>query len=125
MISNKISFKHLSKITHILILILIAVNVVTMLGLPFILDKVFYYNIFNSYGLAHSNIFLYRYVLILLYVTGSLALFILNNLRLIFYTCYTGDPFVKKNVTILVYMAISTLIISICFIMKLIFYLHF
>ncbi|MGF7060439.1 DUF2975 domain-containing protein [Brassicibacter mesophilus] len=72
-----------------------------------------------------SNVKIYYFLIILLSVTGILALIIVNEIRKIFNTLKRKDPFVLGNVKSLKRMGIAAFLISFAYIFKIIFYNSF
>lgn len=91
------------------------------LGLPFVL-KWYLERISPN---ADSSGSIYYFLLVLLYITGFLALVIVNELRRIFKALNRHDPFIMNNVKSLRRMAVSSLLISFFYIFKIIFYNSF
>ncbi len=71
-----------------------------------------YFDIFNDYYLPFCVIFM---------VSGGFALFIIHDLRRIFYTVVKADPFVRENVRSLKRMGNCAFIIALFMTVKLVF----
>ena len=67
----------------------------------------------------------YWFLLPFLYITGLLALMILYNLRRILKTLGRKNPFMADNVKSLQYIAVSSFIIAVLYIVKVIFFNSF
>ncbi len=115
---EKIPVTPLAKVTHLLILLLQLIALVTLIFLPKIIAVVLTYDISVGYAMIDNAHSLYTYILVLLYVAGVLALCVLNELRLIFKSCVLEDVFIHKNVARLFRLALFTLMITLVFITK-------
>ncbi|MBP3041425.1 DUF2975 domain-containing protein [Bacillaceae bacterium Marseille-Q3522] len=67
----------------------------------------------------------YWFLLIFLYITGFLALWIVFEIRRIFKTLNRRNPFMMDNVKSLKHIAVSSFLISIAYIIKIIFFNSF
>ena len=112
------SLKTVSNITHKLILILIAVDLLSILALPVLVREVLLIDIGRGYESIIANRPLYMYFLGLLYIVAILGFLILNNLRKLFVTCLEENVFIKSNVTRLFRMAIEAGLITLAFLTK-------
>lgn len=115
---DKISIPFISKITYVLITSLLMLNVLILVTLPWIISNVIKIEIGYGYASIEQNFNMYIYFLLILYVSGSCALLILNDLRLIFKSCIKEEVFIRSNVTRLYRMALITTIIAVLFFSK-------
>lgn len=117
-LTNKVSIITISSITHKLILLLLFINFLTLVFLPWIISSVISVDIGNGYSSLFINKPLYYYFLIILYIAGIIALIILNDLRLLFKSCLDEDVFVTVNVKRLGRMSIMAFLIAFLFLTK-------
>lgn len=103
----------LPKVLSYLMIVLMAVAVLSLVGLPWIIKGYIEYVYYFT-----GNEFVKMYFLIVLYVSGVLALVVLYELRLIFNTCVNSTPFIHRNVTSLRHIGFSAIIIGLIFISK-------
>lgn len=115
---EKIPMTFVAKLTHILILLLECVAIITLIFLPPIVRSVIQYEIGSGYAALGPEHPLYMYFLVLLYISGILAFLVLDELRKIFKSCVLEDVFVQKNVSRLLRLAIFTFVISLVFFSK-------
>jgi hypothetical protein len=97
----------------------------------FLLDFMFYSGIiicaavpflFKYAGRIYEDFITYYIPFCIIFIlAGIFALIILWELRRMFHTVMTGDPFVKENVTSLKRMGLCAFIISVCMIARLFF----
>lgn len=104
---DTIKLKSISNITHKLILLLMAVDVISILTLPWLLGRILLIDLGRGYESITADRALYIYFLAVLYIVAILGLLILNNLRLLFKTCLLEEVFIKENVSRLFRMAIE------------------
>jgi len=110
---NLVGKNSLSNFMRILIIITMGLTVVAVGLLPWIVD---YYLKFIGANPCYAK----KILLIMLYPCGILSFLAQNELRRIFKTLANKDPFVKDNVKSLRRIAIYLLIISACFIFKIV-----
>ncbi len=110
----------LPKILSYFMMVLMLVAVVSLIGLPWIVSSYVEY----VYFLTGSS-FVKNYFLVVLYLSGFLALEVLYELRLIFRSCVAETPFIMRNVTSLKRIGMVSLLIGVIFISKAIFFMTF
>jgi hypothetical protein len=74
---------------------------------------------------AYTSTYVYRLLLVLLYITGLLALLIIYEIRKIFKTLQRKNPFMMDTVNSLKHMSIYSFLISFFYIGKIIIYNSF
>jgi len=67
----------------------------------------------------------YNFLLGFLFITGIFALLIVNEIRKLLKNLNRNNPFIMENVTGLNRIAISCLLITVCYVIKIIFYNSF
>jgi len=117
-IIEKISLKAVSRVTYILIMMIMMLNLVVLGFLPVIVGKIFMYDIGIGYLSIVNYRSIYYYFLLVLYLSGGIAFIFLNDLRLIFYSCLNENVFIKENVKRLLRMAVCTFAIASIFLTK-------
>lgn len=111
--SNKNS---LATFMKFFLLFLEGAALVVLFGLPKFFG--FYLNWIDS---VFYNKALYYGLVIILYITGILAVLILDTLRKLFITMEDANPFIRKNVTALRRMAVYAFIVGLAFFAKIFF----
>lgn len=91
------------------------IGIISVLGLPYFLHLAF------KLGMGKDEN--YVFLLIFLYITGILILFALQELRKIFNTLKLKNPFCMENVRSLKHISYFTFIISLAFLIKVIFFI--
>jgi hypothetical protein len=107
--------KRLSGFVKLLLDLVFAGGIFICISLPFTLK--WYFNLLSN--TSGEN---YYFMMGFLYVTGFFCLSIVYELRKIFKTLTGMNPFIMENVKSLKSMAISAFVISICYIVKVLFY---
>lgn len=115
---DKFSIPLISKVTYVLITALLALNLITLVTLPWLVSKIIKVEIGYGYAGIQQNFKVYVYFLVILYMSGACALIILNDLRMIFKSCIREEVFIRGNVTRLYRMALITGIIAVIFFTK-------
>lgn len=105
----KINF--INKLTKIVVDIFFYLGIITVISVPFIIPK-----IIKNLNLS-ENLILPTIITLLL--SGACAVYIIFQLKKIFKTLTSGNPFVVKNTICLKNMAIAAFIISIIYLYKL------
>ena len=102
----------LARFTKFLLDFMFIGGIVTCIGVPFIFKKAGdYISVFKDYYIPYCIVFI---------IAGILALIILWNLRSMFKTVISGDPFVNENVNSLKRMGICAFFIALILIVRLI-----
>ena len=99
---------------------LMGVAIVSLIGLPWIVNRYVNY----VYYLTEST-FIKNYFLIVLYLSGGLAILVLIELRKIFNSCVSETPFIMRNVTSLKRIGLAAFFIGGIFITKAVFFLTY
>lgn len=115
---DKFSIPLISKVTYILITALLVLNIVVLATLPWLVSKIIKIEIGYGYAGIQENFKVFVYFLVILYMSGSGALVILNDLRMIFKSCIREEVFIRGNVTRLYRMALLTGLIALVFFSK-------
>lgn len=103
----------LSSYFKIFIILLMFAAVAVVLGLPILLKRyISWLNYIHLYDIS------YKYLLLILYISGISSLFILNELRKIFNTLENYDPFVLHNVKSLKTISNFCFLIGIVYVSK-------
>lgn len=110
----------LPKVLSYFMVVLMLVAVVSLIGLPWIVSRYVAYVFFLT-----GSSFVKNYFLVVLYLSGVLALVVLYELRLIFDSCVAGTPFIMRNVTSLKRIGYVALAIGVIFITKAVFFMTF
>lgn len=110
----------LPKLMSYFMLVLMGVAVVSLIGLPWIVRSYVTY----VYVLTEST-FVRNYFLVVLYLSGGLAIVVLIELRKIFNSCVNETPFIMDNVTSLKRIGLSAFLIGVIFISKAVFFLTY
>jgi len=105
----KINF--INKLTKIVVDIFFYLGIITVVSVPFIIPK-----IIKNLNLSQSLILP---TIITLLLSGACAVYIIFQLKKMFKTLTSGNPFVVKNTICLKNMAIAAFIISIIYLYKL------
>jgi hypothetical protein len=98
------------------LLLLEVAAVIVLLGLPKFLGFYLYW----IESIFYNNALYYGLVAIL-YITGIMAILILDTLRKLFATMEEANPFIRKNVTSLRRMAVYSFIVGLAYIAKIFF----
>ena len=114
--------KHLllAKLLQSFMVMLMGVALMSLVGLPWIVNRYLDYA-YSQTGSMGVRIFF----LVVLYISGLLALVVLYELRKIFHSCVLEDPFIERNVVSLKRIGLSALIICLIFIAKATFLITF
>lgn len=107
--------KSLASVVKILLDLIFLSGIGVLLSLPI---SVRWY---LAYVHGNRNEKIYYFLLILLAVTGILALGIVREIRKIFNTLNGKDPFIIENVKSLKYMGIFSFLIAFCYVTKILF----
>ena len=67
----------------------------------------------------------YYFLLVFLYITGIMALLVVNEIRKLLKNINKRNPFIRDNVKSLNRIAVSCLLIAACYVVKIIFYNSF
>ena len=117
-LSERFSLKGMSSITHKLILALMGFNILVLLTLPMLVQRILLTDLGYGYSATMTVKAMYLYVLVLLYLGGIMAFIVLNDLRLIFKSCLLEDVFNKVNIKRLERMATTLFFIFAIFTTK-------
>lgn len=108
------NIKPLTKITKYFVNIILLLGVLTTVLVPYIVPKIIkYYNLDNHLVLP---------TIITLIICGLLAVYILNQIRIMINTIFRGNPFVIENAISFKKMAIAAFIVAVIFIIKLLYW---
>ncbi len=116
---NILGEKSLSSLVKCILDLIFIGGIMILLSLPISLKW------YLGYSYLGFNMDIYYFLLVLLVITGILALVIVYEIRKIFYTLKRKNPFVLENVKSLKHMGIASFLISFAYIFKIIFYNSF
>ncbi len=102
------TFTH--KLTKIVVDVMLYGGIICLLLIPFFAKF--------ARGVNNEKALNYYVVVLSLFFSGIFAIYILFNLKLMFKTLLTGNPFVNKNITCFRKIAVSCFIIAIIYIIK-------
>ncbi|QSX05068.1 DUF2975 domain-containing protein [Sedimentibacter sp. zth1] len=106
--------KPITKFTKILVNIILFLGIATTLAVPYIVPKAI-----KLYSLDKS---LTIPTIITIFISGILAVYILNQIRIMINTIFKGNPFILDNVISFKKMGIAAFIIALIFTIKLLFW---
>ena len=101
------------KITKTLVDIMFYLGIICVIAVPFLAES-----ISKLYGYGEYS---YIPMTVILDVSGIIAVYILFNLKSMYKTLLSGDPFINENVLHLKKIAVSCVLISVVYIKKCIF----
>lgn len=107
----------INKLTKIVVEIFLYLGIVTVISVPFITPKIIRY-------LNLSETLIMPTIITLIF-SGICAVFIIFELKKIFKTLVDGNPFVIENAIYLKNMSIAAFIISVIYILKLVYWFTF
>ncbi len=110
----------LPKLMSFFMLFLMLVAVASIVALPWIVNSYVGY----VFAITGSS-FIRNYFLVVLYLSGGLAIVVLIELRRIFNSCVSDTPFIMRNVTSLKRIGVVAFIICGIFITKAILFLTY
>ena len=119
-ISKVVSINKVTKMADVILLVLLGLNILTLFGLPKIMDIFIADEIFRNVDSITKSSILYNYALVVLYIAGVLAFIVLYNLRLMILSCYKEDPFVHENVKRLLTITKACIVIAFLFVTKIV-----
>lgn len=100
----------INKLTKIMVDVMFYIGILCVISVPFLVRLI---NKFYGYDENLLLIFV-----VMLFISGVCAVYILFNLKQMFKTLVGGNPFVNQNTVCMKRMAISCVIISIIYVIK-------